>query len=113
MIPRDLNVNPSVCTFPHGLRLGRRQPRQGAEARPDPSGDRICDAGRRPRRARPDALGSFEQRFIAIGRTSAGRPVFIAFCFRGERIRPISARHMHAREIARYDAAFGSEDDHR
>jgi hypothetical protein len=47
----------------------------------------------------PDPAHSLsEQRFIAVGRTPAGRPVFIAVCFRGVRIRPISARYMHARE---------------
>lgn len=65
-------------------------------------------------RVAPDPAHSLsEQRFIAIGRTPAGRPVFVAFCFRGERIRPISARYMHAREIARYEAALGSDDDDR
>ncbi|MFO1209160.1 MAG: BrnT family toxin [Amaricoccus sp.] len=65
-------------------------------------------------RVAPDPAHSLsEQRFIAIGRTPAGRPVFIAFCFRGARIRPISARHMHAREVARHEAALGSDDDDR
>lgn len=64
-------------------------------------------------RVAPDPAHSLsERRFIAIGRCPAGRPVFVAFCFRGERVRPISARYMHAREIARYEAAFRSEDDH-
>jgi uncharacterized DUF497 family protein len=49
-----------------------------------------------------------EERFIAVGRTPGGRPVFIAFTLRirdGERlVRPISARYMHAKEIERYDA---------
>jgi hypothetical protein len=41
----------------------------------------------------PDAAHSlFEQRFIAIGRTEAGRHVSIAFCERAGRVRPISAR---------------------
>jgi uncharacterized DUF497 family protein len=48
-----------------------------------------------------------EQRFIAIGRTAEGRPVFVAFCWRGARLRPISARCMHAREARRYEQAFG------
>lgn len=52
---------------------------------------------------------SSEERFIAIGRTSQGRAVFIAFTFRlrdGSRlVRPISARYMHAKEIERYEAA--------
>ena len=38
-------------------------------------------------RVAPDPAHSLsEQRFIAIGRTPAGRPVFIAFCFRGARV---------------------------
>jgi uncharacterized DUF497 family protein len=50
-----------------------------------------------------------EQRFIAVGRRAAGRPIFVAFCFReagGLRlIRPISARYMHAKEIRRHERA--------
>ncbi len=55
-----------------------------------------------------------EQRFIAVSRTAAGRPVFIAFCWRGDKLRPISARYMHAKEAARYDRTFpqGAADDH-
>jgi uncharacterized protein len=49
-----------------------------------------------------------EERFIAVGRTPAGRALFIAFTLRvrnGARlVRPISARYMHAREIRRYEA---------
>jgi uncharacterized protein len=48
-----------------------------------------------------------EQRFRAIGRTQAGRGVFIVFTLRrtGEEvlIRPISARYMHKREIEAYE----------
>jgi uncharacterized DUF497 family protein len=44
---------------------------------------------------------------IAIGRTSAGRPVFVAFTIRtknrGRLIRPVTARYMHAKEIAGYE----------
>jgi uncharacterized DUF497 family protein len=55
-------------------------------------------------RVAPDVAHSdTETRFIAVSRTSEGRPVFIAFCWRGDRIRPISARYMHAREVARYE----------
>ena len=54
----------------------------------------------------PDHSTLAEQRFIAIGRTPGGRPAFVAFCWRDGRIRPISARYMHAREVARHAAAF-------
>jgi len=60
----------------------------------------------------PDIAHSLrETRFIAVGRPSpAGRPVFVAFTMRqvgGETlIRPISARFMHAKEIAQYEKAL-------
>jgi uncharacterized protein len=48
-----------------------------------------------------------EQRFIAIERSQDDRPMFIAFTFR-ERdgvvwIRPVSARYMHKKEVAKYE----------
>jgi len=50
-----------------------------------------------------------ETRFIAVGRTRAGRPMFVAFTLRirdGLRlIRPVSARYMHAKEIREYEAS--------
>jgi len=48
-----------------------------------------------------------EPRMRAIGKTAAGRYVFLAFMLRrigGEtRIRPISARYMHQKEVDRYE----------
>jgi uncharacterized DUF497 family protein len=48
-----------------------------------------------------------ESRFIAIGRTPAGRFAFVAFtpCVRNGRrlIRPISARYMHQKEVTKYE----------
>jgi uncharacterized DUF497 family protein len=48
-----------------------------------------------------------EQRRLAIGKTQAGRYVFIAFTLRVRDaktlIRPISARYMHRKEIAYYE----------
>ena len=48
-----------------------------------------------------------EDRMIAIGRSSAGRPVFVAFTIRTKNrrrlIRPVMARYMHAKEIAAYE----------
>ena len=57
----------------------------------------------------PDLKHSAEEdRLIAVGRTAAGRPLFVAFMFRlrdGERlVRPVSARYMHRKEIERYEA---------
>lgn len=56
----------------------------------------------------PDAAHSTaETRFIAIGRASSGRHVFLAFTWRErdgvQLIRPISARYMHAKEVQHYE----------
>ncbi len=44
-----------------------------------------------------------ERRFRAIGTTTQGRKLFVVFTWRGQKIRPLSARYMHQREISRYD----------
>lgn len=56
------------------------------------------------RRIAPDVKhSSREQRFLAVGRNSSERPLFVVFTLRGELIRPLSARYMHAREARRYE----------
>jgi len=56
-----------------------------------------------------------EERFFAIGKTSEGRGVFVAFTFRhrdGETyIRPISARYMHQKEVAHYEKTLADTKD--
>jgi uncharacterized DUF497 family protein len=64
----------------------------------------------------PDAKNSeVEPRFIAIGRTSAGRYAFVAFTPRDKgglaALRPVSARYMHKKEIARYEKESSSLQD--
>jgi uncharacterized DUF497 family protein len=59
-------------------------------------------------RIAPDPKHSIdEDRLIAVGRTSTGRPMFVVFTIRtknGQRlIRPVTARYMHAKEIAAYE----------
>ena len=48
-----------------------------------------------------------EPRMRAIGKTAAGRHVFVVFMLREidqqTRLRPISARYMHQKEIAHYE----------
>lgn len=48
-----------------------------------------------------------EDRLIAVGRTSTGRPAFVAFTIRTKNklrlIRPVTARYMDAKEIAAYE----------
>jgi uncharacterized protein len=50
---------------------------------------------------------SLEQRFRAIGMTEEGRMVLIAFTMRTmgsiTKLRPVSARYMHKKEVTRYD----------
>src|SRR5581483_3509415 len=60
-------------------------------------------------RVAPDPKHSLEEdRFLAVGRTRTGRPLFVAFTFRKRRgarlIRTISARYMHRKEIEAYEA---------
>jgi uncharacterized DUF497 family protein len=58
-------------------------------------------------RIAPDPKHSDDEgRMIAVGRTNAGRPVFVAFTIRTKNrrlIRPVTARYMHAKEIAAYE----------
>ena len=53
-----------------------------------------------------------ETRYLGIGRDAEGRYILVAFTLRtlaGERmIRPISARFMHAKEIAHYETQVKS-----
>jgi uncharacterized DUF497 family protein len=51
----------------------------------------------------PHSLG--EVRHYALGRTDAGRLLFVAYTLRGERIRIISARDMTRRERKEYEYA--------
>ena len=59
-------------------------------------------------RVAPDPKHSQEEdRLLAVGRTSAGRPVLVAFTLRSREglhlIRPITARYMHGREVVAYE----------
>lgn len=51
---------------------------------------------------------STETRYVGIGRTEAGRHVFVAYTLRSSDdavlIRPISARFMHAKEVKHFEA---------
>ncbi len=56
----------------------------------------------------PDPLHSkAEARFKAIGRSDDGRWIFVVFTLRTRRgrrlVRPISARHMHKKEVKHYE----------
>ena len=60
-----------------------------------------------PRIAPDPKHSADEDRLIAVGKTSTGRPIFVAFTVRtkeGRRlIRPVTARYMHVKEIAAYE----------
>lgn len=51
-----------------------------------------------------------EERFLAIGKLRSSRHVFIAFTFRNERIRPISARYMHKTEVRKYEEEIAEDE---
>jgi uncharacterized protein len=55
-----------------------------------------------------------EDRLIAVGRTAAGRPLFVALTIRKRfgrpAIRPVTARYMHAKEIESYEAQSPQND---
>ena len=48
-----------------------------------------------------------EDRLIAMGKTNVGRSIFVAFTIRTmnkrQFIRPVTARYMHAKEVAAYE----------
>ncbi len=46
---------------------------------------------------------SAEKRYRTVGKTTAGRYIFAVFTVRGRKLRPISARYMHAKEIEKYE----------
>lgn len=60
-----------------------------------------------PRIAPDPRHSAAEDRLIAVGKAGSGRPLFVAFTMRrkegGWLIRPVTARYMHAREIAAYE----------
>ncbi|WP_421761410.1 BrnT family toxin [Devosia sp.] len=62
----------------------------------------------------PDVAHSqSEDRFIAVGRSRSGRPLFVIFTLRQADgvplVRPVSARYMHAKEVKRYEQASEAE----
>lgn len=58
-------------------------------------------------RESPSSGEDGEKRFIAVGSAENGKPMLVAFTFRTQDgkvlLRPISARHMHAKEAESYE----------
>lgn len=46
-----------------------------------------------------------EERFILLGKTSEKKNLFIVFTLRGQKVRIISARRMHGKEVESYEKA--------
>lgn len=46
-----------------------------------------------------------EKRYIALGSTQEGKNLFVVFTLRREKIRIISARKMHKKEVLKYEKA--------
>ena len=64
----------------------------------------------------PDTKHSLvEQRLIAMGKTIAGRWVFVSFTLRRSGddllLRPVSARFMHAKEVKQYEEKISGIDE--
>ena len=59
--------------------------------------------------AEDDLHSAGELRHYALGRTDAGRPLFVVFTLRSERLRIISARDMTRRERKEYESAQAQE----
>jgi len=102
-----------VCTFvhTHNMVVAGFEWDEGNRAKCEKHGVSIADIEfvmqNEPRVAPDRAHSVAESRLIAIGRSTLGRPVFIAFTLRikaGDRyIRPISARFMHQKEVDAYE----------
>jgi uncharacterized DUF497 family protein len=52
-----------------------------------------------------------EERLLAVGCSSSGKPMFVVFALRNNMIRPISARYMHQKEAQRYEQVFTQNDE--
>ena len=52
-----------------------------------------------------------EKRYRTVGRTDAGRYVFAVFTLRGSRLRLISVRYMHEREVRSYEEGLAGLED--
>ncbi|HKI06019.1 MAG TPA: BrnT family toxin [Thermoanaerobaculia bacterium] len=64
----------------------------------------------RPLVAAEDVLhSSDEPRFFALGQSDAGRPLFVVYTLRGEKVRVISARDMTRRERKEYEHVRAQE----
>jgi uncharacterized DUF497 family protein len=68
-----------------------------------------------PRVGRDEKHSEAEDRYVAIGRNRAGRPIFVVFTLRliggRELVRPVSARYMHRKEIERYEQKIAADKD--
>jgi len=60
-----------------------------------------------PRIAPDPSHSAAEDRLIAVGRTTTGRPLFVTFTLRTKNdrrlVRPVTARYMHSKEIRAYE----------
>lgn len=46
-----------------------------------------------------------EDRFIILGKSTAGRSLFVIFTIRKNKVRIVSARRMHKKEVEKYEKA--------
>lgn len=82
------NANTNKSYFKHGI-----QPKESEEIFIDTELVVIPD----------DKHTVLEERFIAIGKTLEDKILFVVFTFRNKKIRVISARRMHKKEVKKYE----------
>ena len=46
-----------------------------------------------------------EDRFIILGKSTDGKNLFVVFTMRGNKVRIVSARRMHKKEVEKYEKA--------
>lgn len=44
-----------------------------------------------------------EDRFIILGKSVSGKNLFVVFTIRGDKVRVVSARRMHKKEVEKYE----------
>ena len=54
-----------------------------------------------------------EKRYRTVGIARSGKHIFAVFTIRGSRLRPISARYRHAKEIRQYEEELAALKDRR
>lgn len=58
-----------------------------------------------------DDPSTIEKRYRTFGKASTGRHVFVVFALRGTKLRPLSVRYMHQKEVRAYEEGMAGLKD--